>query len=182
MYLKVQTAEVTLPGFGTSLPASPADGDEFILVDSLTAPTYQWLLRYVSAKSSNKWIFLGGTPARATVAASEATTSQTYADLATVGPSLTIAVAGSYRVRVEALANAAVGEDPWASPKIGAAAASDLDAAVGHVGSDYSKISSESVKTIAASDVVKVQYKTLAGGTINWQQRILEITPVAIGG
>jgi hypothetical protein len=27
---------------GTNLPGSPVDGQEFILVDSVTAPTYQW--------------------------------------------------------------------------------------------------------------------------------------------
>ena len=45
---------------GTSLPASPADGDEYILVDSLTAPTYSWRFKYLnSITDAYKWLALG---------------------------------------------------------------------------------------------------------------------------
>lgn len=51
------------PTYGTSLPASPVDGQEAVLVDSLTAPTYQWRFRYNAGSSSAyKWEFIGGTP------------------------------------------------------------------------------------------------------------------------
>ena len=46
----------------TALPVSPYDGQEIILTDSLTAPTYTWRLRYVAAKASNRWQFIGGAP------------------------------------------------------------------------------------------------------------------------
>lgn len=50
-------------GRGTSLPVSPVDGQIFILVDSLTNPTYSWQLRYnASSTSAYKWEFIGGTP------------------------------------------------------------------------------------------------------------------------
>ena len=84
------------PSIGTSLPTAPVDGQEFTLVDSLSAPTYSWKLRYVAAKASNKWVFIGGTPMTARIAASESTTSATYAAMTTPGPSLTIPVAGDY--------------------------------------------------------------------------------------
>jgi hypothetical protein len=49
------------PGYGTSLPGSPVNGQEYILVDSLTAPTYAWRLRYTASISdSYKWVFVGG--------------------------------------------------------------------------------------------------------------------------
>jgi len=50
-------------GYGTTLPASPVDGQEYTFVDSTTTPTYQWLFRY-NAGSSNadKWEFIGGAP------------------------------------------------------------------------------------------------------------------------
>lgn len=48
--------------YGITLPASPTDGQEAILVDSLTNPTYQWRFRYNAGSSSAyKWEFIGGT-------------------------------------------------------------------------------------------------------------------------
>lgn len=50
-------------GYGTSLPGAPSDGDEYILVDSTTAPTYQWRFRYnAGASGTYKWEFVGGAP------------------------------------------------------------------------------------------------------------------------
>ena len=46
---------------GTTLPASPFEGQEAILVDSLTVPTYSWRFRYVaSITDAYKWLFVGG--------------------------------------------------------------------------------------------------------------------------
>ena len=52
-----------VPGYGTTLPGSPTDGQEYVLVDSLTAPTYVWRFRYnASSASAYKWEFIGGSP------------------------------------------------------------------------------------------------------------------------
>jgi hypothetical protein len=49
--------------YGTTLPASPSDGQEAVLVDSITAPTYQWRFRYNAGNTSAyKWEFVGGAP------------------------------------------------------------------------------------------------------------------------
>lgn len=49
--------------YATTLPASPVDGQEVILVDSISAPTYQWCFRYNAGSSSGfKWEFIGGVP------------------------------------------------------------------------------------------------------------------------
>ena len=56
----------------TSLPGSPVDGQEVILVDSTTAPTYGVRLRYVSAAS--KWIRVGDMPWTKTTAKTVNTT------------------------------------------------------------------------------------------------------------
>jgi hypothetical protein len=49
--------------YGTTLPASPTDGQEAILVDSITNPSYQWRFRYNAGSSSAyKWEYTGGTP------------------------------------------------------------------------------------------------------------------------
>ena len=53
----------TPPTYGTTLPASPADGQQAIYVDSTTSPTYQWLFRYNAGSSqTDKWEFVGGLP------------------------------------------------------------------------------------------------------------------------
>ena len=53
----------TAPTYGTTLPASPADGQEHVLVDSITSPTYQWRFRYNAGNTSAyKWEFIGGSP------------------------------------------------------------------------------------------------------------------------
>jgi len=49
--------------YGTTLPASPIDGQEAILVDSTTNPTYQWRFRFnANSTSAYKWEFIGGSP------------------------------------------------------------------------------------------------------------------------
>jgi hypothetical protein len=49
-------------GYGTALPASPSNGQEYILVDSVSNPSYQWRFRYnASSGSAYKWEFVGGT-------------------------------------------------------------------------------------------------------------------------
>jgi hypothetical protein len=45
------TAVTTIP-YGTSLPGSPSDGDEYILVDSTSGSTYRWHLRYNQNQTS----------------------------------------------------------------------------------------------------------------------------------
>jgi hypothetical protein len=53
-----------VPGYGTTLPASPTDGQEFVLVDSATTPTYKWRFRYNAGSTATyKWEFVGGHPA-----------------------------------------------------------------------------------------------------------------------
>ena len=41
-------------------PGLPVDGQEFTLVDSLTAPTYSWRFRYMASMTdSYKWVLSG---------------------------------------------------------------------------------------------------------------------------
>jgi len=48
-------------GYGTTLPGAPTDGQEAILVDSITNPSYQWRFRYNAGSTSPyKWEFIGG--------------------------------------------------------------------------------------------------------------------------
>lgn len=79
----------------TTLPASPVDGQEAILVDSLTVPTYFWHMRYNSAIS--KWVCIGATgPQLLTYTQETTTVAAAWTDMATVGPSFVIPRAGAY--------------------------------------------------------------------------------------
>ena len=102
---KVPVAQIplTVVGYGTSLPGSPVDGQEAILVDSITAPTYQWRMRYNAGSTSTyKWEFVGGTPARADADANEVASSATYGEL-TTQQRITVARAGVYEAHFGAL-------------------------------------------------------------------------------
>jgi hypothetical protein len=51
---------ITAPVVATTLPASPSDGQQAILVDSTSAPTYSWLMQW--SASAAKWLCIGSTP------------------------------------------------------------------------------------------------------------------------
>jgi len=90
-------APFTIP-YGTSLPASPTDGQLAILVDSLTAPTYQWKFRYNLGHTGDayKWEFVGGSHAFAAGSTTATPTSATWIDAG--GPSMTLPRSGIYDV------------------------------------------------------------------------------------
>jgi len=102
------TAPPLTVSYGTTLPASPVDGQEAILVDSTTNPTWQWRFRYNAGSSSAyKWEWVGGSPWISDVATGETTTSTTPAAL-TTPQFLNTPRAGDYLVRVSAQASLTV--------------------------------------------------------------------------
>ena len=85
--------------YGISLPASPMNGQEAILVDSTTNPTYQWRFRYNTGSSSAyKWEYVGGTVVL--LAVPDYTTTATGAWEAPTGAGRVFAVprAGDYSI------------------------------------------------------------------------------------
>jgi hypothetical protein len=171
------------PALVTSLPGSPGDGDQAILVDSTTAPTYAWLMQYGSSiedgATDYKWIFLGGSPLRVAVDTNETTTTVgSFVDLATV-VSVTVPVAGMYDIRHGAsLYTAANDTFAYATVKLGSAAASTSEAALhrGRAG-DMASVSRQLRKTLAASDVVKQQYQQSGAGSMQVDRRWISILP-----
>jgi hypothetical protein len=107
------------PTYATSLPASPVDGQEAILVDSLAAPQYAWRFRYcASITAADKWLYIGGS-------AAEATDSTDYAIPAgwavVPSPTITIPRVGTYYMQtfLDWTAGAASADvDVWHSPGI----------------------------------------------------------------
>ena len=170
---------------GTALPASPVDGQEFILTDSLTAPTYTWRLRYLAAKASNKWVFVGGTALFSEILTREQVTGAAYADAPTVGPSVTVPVAGLYQLAFGAAWTHSVDNVGvrYIAPKFGAATTDDNDAALGRdqSGAYDAGLHRQIQRTIAAGTLVKLQYRHTTA-IINFERRYLSIEPVALGG
>lgn len=95
-------------GYAVGLPASPTSGQEYILVDSVTLPTYQWRFRYNSGSSNtDKWEFIGGSPLNAQGTMSNLTNA--YTTIASV----TAPRSGVYLVRGFVYAsNSASAPDP----------------------------------------------------------------------
>lgn len=174
------------PSRATALPGSPGDGDEVILTDSLTAPTYNWHLKYVAGKASNKWVAIGGMSALVTVATTETTTSTSYAALTPAGPSFAIPVAGDYKVAIGFEgSNNTVDQHAIMSYDIGATGAVDADRAVGHSSGASALFSPRAIRLKSGLTAVTLTAKYRAGsggGTASFAQRTLEVTPVAIGG
>ena len=85
--------------YGTSLPGSPTDGLEAILVDSTTAAKYAWRFRYNGGSTSTyKWEFVGGPPLTSTGGSIVLAETQTDPIDVTGGPSVDAPRAGIYSV------------------------------------------------------------------------------------
>lgn len=114
--------------YGTSLPASPVDGQMAILVDSVTNPSYQWVFRYNSGSTSAyKWEFVGGNDLYAEVAGTDTTTSTTSVNLS-AGPTLpALPRAGDWFIEIEAVVSSTVADaQTWLGVGDSSVAASQL--------------------------------------------------------
>lgn len=172
---------------GTVLPASPVDGQEFILTDSLTAPTYTWHLRYMAAKASNRWVFVGGAPGFSQVDALESPGSTTYVNLATLGPQFQIPVAGDYLVEIGfSEQTSTTGQACTMSYAIGATPASDTDAitlrttgsANGDVGRGNNRVSRKSLGAV----LLQAKYRAFDTNNAGFEKRWMRVEPIAVGG
>jgi hypothetical protein len=120
--------QAQLASYGTQLPSNPTDGQEHVLVDSTTNPSYQWKFRYnAGSTSAYKWEFVGGAPAINTVDTQEMTTSQTFVNLATVGPQLAIPRDGEYEISWGAGIQALSSGVAYMGIRFGAAATNNND-------------------------------------------------------
>jgi hypothetical protein len=171
----------------TALPASPVDGQEVILTDSLTAGTYQWRLRYVAGRASNRWLFVGGPPVFAEIATQEGTASTSFVALATAGPSLVIPVAGDYTVdHGFAMHGSAGGAGGAMSYDIGGVAAVDADsaAAMQQAGTavDERSVMFSRRKSLGAVTLTAKYRNWNVAGTVTFGKRWMRVWPVAVGG
>lgn len=168
----------------TALPASPVDGDMCVFQADATNGVY-WLLRYrAGSASAYKWECVGGGPLVAEIDTSEATASTTYADLATVGPSLTVPLAGDYVISFGFRgSNNTAGFWSLASFAVGAAAAADADSCV-HVSASANARSSversRKKAAVAAASAIVMKYSA-DGNTATFVYRFLQVLPIRVG-
>jgi len=152
-----------------------------VYTDSLSAPTYQWQLRYIAA--ATRWIFIGGTPLFGYAAASVSTSSTSYVDLG--GPSVTFPLAGQYRVTLTALiVDGSSSENAgYVSCTLGALAANDVRALRLRTSTNLHQAASFNFRTadysaeLTAGAVAAVRYRNQAAANENYRERRIEIVP-----
>jgi hypothetical protein len=175
----------TLVAAGTVLPTSPGDGESFYYIADSTNGVV-WHLRYRSAATgSYKWEFVGGPQLISSVEANQNRANAAYGDLGTVGPSITVPLAGDYIINIGFTGNnGQAGQAGRMSYAIGASAAADADAVfylTSVAAGNYATVTRPKLKTaIAANSAIVAKYRT-DGVSVFFQDRFMEITPVRVG-
>jgi len=184
----------------TSLPPTPTDGQECcFLADAANGVI--WRLRYRAFQadgvtpnpSSYKWECIGGSALAAQITTAEGTLSSIVTDLATVGPSITIPLAGEYEFTGEsmigtsavagAFGDAMIVMGPVGGP-FNAADASDFGR-----GMDPASTSGINAQTTfhrrrtvgTAGWLTKLQYRANGTSSVTHQNRRLTALPVRVG-
>jgi hypothetical protein len=80
-----------------TLPATPTDGQQAILVDSLSTPNYSWLLQWNATMA--KWIYLGGSPIRNSNDGAQSSAAANGVWGSAGGMAITLPRAGTYDIR-----------------------------------------------------------------------------------
>lgn len=178
---------LTSPPLVTALPVAPVDRQEVLyLADD--AGGVVWHLRYRALKpdgsangSAFKWEYVGGAALGADVPTNQVIGATAFADLATVGPQVTVPLAGDYDVDIAAaLAATAVGVYVYAAVKRGGAVTLEADGMVTGAGYAVSVARTMRMTGLAAADVLKLQYHVnTQSGTA--ESRSLRVRPVRVG-
>jgi hypothetical protein len=185
------------PLFVTSLPTG-FDGQEVFFqsttagtgggaTDTMATAGAVWHLRYRSAAAGSfKWEFVGGSRTAHSIDTAEARgAAGSFGDVATVGPSLVVPVAGTYEVLYGCRSNADNADRNLAVEiaKNGtqvefayvAASLSGTDGASGASANVVVEL------TLAASDALKLRYYTGTSTTPSFSHRRIRLLPVRVG-
>jgi hypothetical protein len=166
---------------GTTLPASPVDGQLFWYVADASARVL-WGLKFNNGgPTGKKWEFAGGGDL---IVGSGAgfTTSGSYAD---VGVSVTVPLGGEYLARWGVRQAVGANDNYYLlTPKYGTAATVDSDGSGGQWPANpiAHPWAEGEVKTLAAGDVLKLQFRQTLGSTNPTLTGIvLRVRPVRVG-
>lgn len=160
----------TLPGTGSR------DGDT---IRYAASASIEWRFCYDAA--SSYWKFVGGGPLISETDTFEATSSATYVNLATVGPSVSVPFLGDYIVTFGAETFAGANAAAWMSVDVGAGAA-DGDGAVLQQSSAVTSVASVArarTKTVAAGTSIVCKYRS-SSGSASFLNRFLNVLPLRV--
>jgi len=172
--------------YGTTLPASPVDGQQAILVDSLSAPTYQWAFRWNAGSTwPDKWEYIGGSDWTGWDPNAVSSSSASFVSLGTMPP-FTLPRAGVYKFSWGGqgyTATAGAGVYAYITIFVGGTGFATLYLASPANGT-YSSAGGagpiESPRQTAGGVVVDMRHAIQGGGTGNWLARWMAIRPVRV--
>ena len=174
------------PPLASSLPGSPYDGQEIRFVADATNGII-WHLRYRSASSSAyKWEFVGGSSLLTMIDTDETITSDgTWRDATTLGPDVTIPLAGDYIYELSvSLRSTAAAATMNAGVSLGAgnqpAAANTIWVSGLTAGWGMSTHMLSKISALSAAQLLRTRY-TCNTGTCSIRLRKLLVTPVRVG-
>jgi len=174
--------------YATTLPASPVDGQEAILVDSITNPTYQWRFRYnAGSTSAYKWEFVGGAPWQGEVDATSTSNNSAFADPSGGVVTLTLPRAGDYQLEygadlgiTTATANCQISLAPYVGTTPATVDIANIFSLTAFGAFNVSVARARKKLGIAASTVVKLQWAVGGGNVQSMYYQWMRITPVRV--
>lgn len=174
------------PTYETSLPGSPVDGQEIYYAADATNSII-WHLRYRSAarSGSGAWEFVGGSALSSAVATQQSRTVDSYAALATAGPSITLPLNGDYEIGMGARIQAAptsAASSAVMSFDIGATGAVDANAVTVYgLNPTEAQASRVQVQTGLSAVTLTAKYKRAqAAGTAYFAERWMTVIPIRV--
>ena len=171
--------------YGTSLPASPTDGMEAVLVDSVTNPTYQWRFRYNGQSTATyKWEFVGGSDGISIITTDEtnAVADSQYKDLTTPGPDFIVPRAGDYFAAAQA--DNYHTATPWSVSVAPALPGGSPPVTTGNIagptGNAIDGFCRVRFNALTAGQTIRVRYANGTTGTAHHRSRHLWVTPIRV--
>lgn len=179
--LRAPTAEVD------TLPVSPVDGQVAYFQNAgMATDGVVWQFRYNSSSASSyKWEFVGGVPWAKEVATQQLTSSTSFVDLGTVGPSVTAPLAGEYIIRMGAYTGlTADNMTAVMSFAVGGTGALDADSigslVTGTGGATGISIAGDVMKTVSSAASAIVAKYRVTSSSASFENRFLSIIPVRV--
>jgi len=170
------------PTYGTTLPASPTDGQEHVLVDSVTAPTYQWHFRYnASSGFAQKWEFVGGAPMQSYVAAGDSTSSTALVEPATQ-QRLAIPRSGVYDIgfNVEIYASVQTGGDQIAVVGLTSGSPYAVTNPTSPTAYQAFGTGDQQRQGVGAAETIALKFMVITSGTLVMRGRRVTVSPVRV--
>lgn len=168
-----------VPATVTALPGTPYDGQEVYFLADATNGTV-WHLRYrAAATAPYRWEFVGGSPLFSMVEPEQSAPHTSWGDLATVGPDVTVPLAGVYMARFGARISHSGTDFVMYGIRVGATDPTDNESVMINVGAAGSRIHHDRQRRLTittAGTLVRGRYRTNSG-TASYTSRYVELRP-----